>query len=63
MAFQGGITRPDLGCSTHCWNAMKRQNVNLPEFMMTQFKAKAAMDGEEMSELVNGLANLCNSDF
>jgi predicted DNA binding CopG/RHH family protein len=32
---------------------MKRLNVNLPESVMKQFKAKAAMEGKEMSELVN----------
>ena len=33
---------------------LKRLNVNLPESVMKQFKAKAAMEGREMSELVNG---------
>ena len=33
---------------------LKRLNVNLPESVMKQFKAKAAMEGKEMSELVNG---------
>ena len=32
---------------------LKRLNVNLPESVMKQFKAKAAMEGKEMSELVN----------
>ena len=32
---------------------MKRLNVNLPESVMKQFKAKTAMEGKEMSELVN----------
>ena len=36
---------------------LKRLNVNLPESMMKQFKAKAAMEGKEMSELVNGWIN------
>lgn len=33
---------------------LKRLNVNLPESVMKQFKAKAAMEGKDMSELVNG---------
>ena len=33
---------------------LKRLNVNLPESVMKQFKAKAAMEGKEMSELVSG---------
>ena len=33
---------------------LKRLNVNLPESVMKQFKAKAAMEGREMSELVSG---------
>lgn len=32
---------------------LKRLNVNLPESVMKQFKAKAAMEGKEMSELVS----------
>lgn len=32
---------------------LKRLNVNLPESVMKQFKAKAAMEGKEMSALVN----------
>ena len=36
---------------------LKRLNVNLPESMMKQFKAKAAMEGKEMSELVSGWIN------
>jgi predicted DNA binding CopG/RHH family protein len=32
---------------------MKRLNVNLPESVMKQFKAKAVMEGLDMSELVN----------
>ena len=32
---------------------LKRLNVNLPESVMKQFKAKAAIEGKEMSELVN----------
>ena len=32
---------------------LKRLNANLPESVMKQFKAKAAMEGKEMSELVN----------
>ena len=32
---------------------LKRLNVNLPESVMKQFKAKAVMEGREMSELVN----------
>ena len=32
---------------------LKRLNVNLPESVLKQFKAKAAMEGKEMSELVN----------
>jgi hypothetical protein len=32
---------------------LKRLNVNLPESMMKQFKAKAVMEGKDMSELVN----------
>ena len=35
----------------------KRLNVNLPESVMKQFKAKAAMEGKEMSALVNGWIN------
>jgi hypothetical protein len=33
---------------------LKRLNVNLPESVMKQFKAKAAMEGKDMSELVAG---------
>jgi predicted DNA binding CopG/RHH family protein len=36
---------------------LKRLNVNLPESVMKQFKAKAAMEGKEMSELVSGWIN------
>jgi predicted DNA binding CopG/RHH family protein len=36
---------------------LKRLNVNLPESVMKQFKAKAAMEGKEMSALVNGWIN------
>lgn len=36
---------------------LKRLNVNLPESMMKQFKAKAAMDGKEMSALVSEWIN------
>lgn len=32
---------------------LKRLNVNLPESVMKQFKAKAVMEGLDMSELVN----------
>ena len=32
---------------------LKRLNVNLPESVMKQFKAKAVMEGKDMSELVN----------
>lgn len=32
---------------------LKRLNVNLPESVMKQFKAKAALEGKEMTELVN----------
>ncbi|WMP15647.1 plasmid partition protein ParG [Thiothrix lacustris] len=32
---------------------MKRLNVNLPESVMKQFKAKAVMEGKDMSALVN----------
>lgn len=32
--------------------AIKRLNVNLPESLLKQFKARAAMDGKDMSELV-----------
>lgn len=31
---------------------VKRLNVNLPESLLKQFKAQAAMDGKDMSELV-----------
>lgn len=33
---------------------MKRLNVNLPESVLKQFKAQAAIDGKDMSELVKG---------
>ena len=33
---------------------MKRLNVNLPESVLKQFKAQAAMEGKDMSELVKG---------
>lgn len=33
---------------------LKRLNVNLPESVMKQFKAKAVMEGKDMSELVSG---------
>lgn len=33
---------------------MKRLNVNLPASVMKQFKAKAVLEGKDMSELVNG---------
>lgn len=33
---------------------VKRLNVNLPESVLKQFKAKAAMEGKDMSELVKG---------
>ena len=36
---------------------LKRLNVNLPESVMKQFKAKAAMDGKEMSALVSEWIN------
>jgi len=32
---------------------VKRLNVNVPESVFKQFKGKAAMDGKEMTELVN----------
>jgi len=32
---------------------LKRLNVNLPESVMKQFKAKAVMEGKDMSELVS----------
>lgn len=35
----------------------KRLNVNLPASVMKQFKAKAAMEGKEMSALVNEWIN------
>lgn len=36
---------------------LKRLNVNLPESVMKQFKAKAAMEGKEMSALVSEWIN------
>lgn len=33
---------------------VKRLNVNLPESILKQFKAQAAMEGKDMSELVKG---------
>ena len=33
---------------------LKRLNVNLPESVMKQFKAKSVREGKGMSELVNG---------
>lgn len=33
---------------------LKRLNVNLPESVMKQFKAKSVMEGKDMSELVSG---------
>lgn len=33
---------------------VKRLNVNLPESVLKQFKAQAAMEGKDMSELVKG---------
>ena len=36
---------------------LKRLNVNLPESVMKQFKAKSVMEGKGMSELVNGWIN------
>lgn len=33
---------------------VKRLNVNLPESVLKKFKAQAAMDGKDMSELVKG---------
>ena len=32
---------------------LKRLNVNLPESVMKQFKAKSVMEGKDMSALVN----------
>jgi len=36
---------------------LKRLNVNLPESVMKQFKAKAALEGKEMSALVSEWIN------
>lgn len=33
---------------------VKRLNVNVPESILKQFKAKAVLEGKDMSELVNG---------
>lgn len=33
---------------------VKRLNVNVPESVLKQFKAKAVLEGKDMSELVNG---------
>lgn len=33
---------------------VKRLNVNLPESVLKRFKAQAAMEGKDMSELVKG---------